>query len=269
MDLIFDNAGNALLITPAYCHSYDCGKHLAQDVALILKGTNPSTFDGNEPEFRRTATEHDDTITLAELKAYMKGKGPIKSNGGTMTNFLTTLLAEFGLVQTAWSTRTYDVWGNAKDGYDVNDARSGSDVTLYLKIETANAGTPQAFQHAHPTDSQIKKELGISCKISTDGDDVHIGIERARDGYPIGELQCFSHESLSPIQNMETQTFKTFDDLAVIAKSIGGNRPYDFSFVAVRSKTAKLHKVSVEMVPNAYLRNAFEADVRPAHLYRS
>lgn len=27
-----------------------------------------------------------------------------------------------GSIKTTWELRTYDVWGNAKDGYEVNDS---------------------------------------------------------------------------------------------------------------------------------------------------
>lgn len=103
-------------------------------------------------------------------------------------------------VDTTWECWTYDVWGNAKDGYDVND-RSCFDraAELTLTVEVCNAGTPQAFESAHPTDRQIRRLFGLTCKFETDGDDTIVYITRVRDGYPIGEMFCTSHESLSPI----------------------------------------------------------------------
>lgn len=107
-------------------------------------------------------------------------------------------------VQTTWELRTYDVWGNPKDGYEVNDTYSAGSIDLALRIETCNAGTPHSFQVAHPTDKQIRHAFGIPrVRIDTDGDDLTIYVNRRRDGYPIGEMHCTSHASLSPIKGKE------------------------------------------------------------------
>jgi hypothetical protein len=104
-------------------------------------------------------------------------------------------------IETVWSVRTYDVWGNAKDGYEVNDTYSRGTVTLSIPVTVNNAGTPQQFESAYPTDSQLREVFGIGrTQIETDGDDLHIMVNRSRDAYPIGELFCESHESLSPIR---------------------------------------------------------------------
>lgn len=103
-------------------------------------------------------------------------------------------------IATIWSTRTYDVWGNAKEGYDVNDVFSGYEVQLDLEIKTYNVGTPQEFQAAYPTHKQLRMVFGVRCQIETDGEDTFIYVRRTRDWYPIGEMYCESHESLSPIR---------------------------------------------------------------------
>ena len=105
-------------------------------------------------------------------------------------------------IRTMWQYATYDVWGNARDGFDVNDVyRRREPITLMLDVETFNAGTPQEFQGATPTDRQIRRVFGLGrIQIDTDGDDMFITVNRERDGYPIGELQCVSHDSLSPIR---------------------------------------------------------------------
>ncbi len=104
---------------------------------------------------------------------------------------------------TTWEVWTYDVWGNARDGYDVNDRSCHTRaLELDLPIETNNIGTPQEFTSASPSDSQIRKAFGLArnLRLETDGDDLAIYVRRARDGYPIGELLCVSHESLGPIR---------------------------------------------------------------------
>lgn len=106
-----------------------------------------------------------------------------------------------GTVRTTWEVWTYDVWGNAHDGWEVND-RFCVDraLELTLKAEKFNAGTAQEFRSASPSDKQIKQVFGVRCKIEVDGDDVQVYVTRARDGYPIGEMTCTSHESLSPVK---------------------------------------------------------------------
>jgi hypothetical protein len=106
-------------------------------------------------------------------------------------------------VQTTWELWSYDVWGNSEDGYEVNDRSCfDRDYVINCKIEHNNANLPAlAFDSASPSDYQIKKAFGVSCAIETNGDDTHITIDRASDGYPLGEMYCTSHASLSPVRN--------------------------------------------------------------------
>jgi len=105
-------------------------------------------------------------------------------------------------VNTTWDLWTYDVWGNKRDGYEVNDRSNiGRDVPLRLKVTVHNVGTVQEFASAYPSDAQIRQLFGLKrFRISTDGDDLNIDVERASDGYPIGEMNNTSHASLSPIR---------------------------------------------------------------------
>lgn len=108
-------------------------------------------------------------------------------------------------IKTRWELRTYDVWGNAKDGYEVNDSYSHGEIEIDIEPKTHNVGTPLEFTSAHPTDKQVKDAFGMhpNVKIDVDGDDVNIYVRRERDGYPIGELYCVSHSSLSPIKPVD------------------------------------------------------------------
>ena len=109
-------------------------------------------------------------------------------------------------VETTWELRTYDVWGNAKDGFEVNDTRSAGEVSIRCRVEVNNAGTPQEFLSAYPSDSQIRRALYLRrFKLELDGDDLTIYANRAKDGYPLGEMHCTSHESLSPIRAKQTR----------------------------------------------------------------
>jgi hypothetical protein len=106
-------------------------------------------------------------------------------------------------IKTEWQLATYDVWGNARDGYEVNDVYRHGSVTLMLEPKTHNTGTPREFVSASPTNHQIRRAFGLGhIQLETDGDDITIYVNRARDGYPIGELTCISHQSLSPIRTI-------------------------------------------------------------------
>jgi len=104
-------------------------------------------------------------------------------------------------VETTWQAKAYDVWGNAKDGYNVNDVTRSWEVKLRIPVRLNNIGTPQEFKSAFPSDKQIRHALILRrFALDIDGDDLSIYVNRARDGYPCGELVCTSHVSLSPIR---------------------------------------------------------------------
>ena len=106
-------------------------------------------------------------------------------------------------VKTVWEVWSYDVWGNAKEGYYVNNRFCDHrEYVINAKIDIANKGTPQEFKYAEPSDHAIRQALGIKkwIHVDTEGDDVTIYVISSRDGYPLGELICVSHASLSPIK---------------------------------------------------------------------
>lgn len=106
-------------------------------------------------------------------------------------------------IDTTWEIVTYDVWGNARDGFDVNDNYRRGEITLRVKVQVNNVGTASEFESAYPSDSQIREALGLGrYKIETEGDDLTIYVNRASNGYPEGELLCTSHVSLSPIRKL-------------------------------------------------------------------
>ena len=105
-------------------------------------------------------------------------------------------------IKTVWELWEYEVWGNRLDGYDVNNRFCmNRQYVINLKVQKANEFLPSEFTFATPSDYQLKKAFGVSCAIDTTGDDMIIYVERESDGYPIGELCCMSHESLSPIRS--------------------------------------------------------------------
>jgi predicted NAD/FAD-dependent oxidoreductase len=81
-----------------------------------------------------------------------------------------------------WRVWTYDVWGNAEDGYEVNDRTDQG----YLDLPD------------NPTDEQIVKALinhGVlnnNVKVSDveiGGDDMSITVDAADDSYPLAGLE--------------------------------------------------------------------------------
>lgn len=103
-------------------------------------------------------------------------------------------------IETTWRLISYDVWGNARDGYEVNDCRDQGTVEIIAEIVPMNAGTPHEFPHADIADKAIKAACGIhpNVRITTDGDGEHIYITRDRDGYPLCELHLESPDDLDP-----------------------------------------------------------------------
>ena len=61
-------------------------------------------------------------------------------------------------VYTLWS---YDIWGNARDGFEVNDRYKHGTVTIRCKLTIFNAGTPYEFVSYDPTDHQLSKAAGV------------------------------------------------------------------------------------------------------------
>lgn len=106
-------------------------------------------------------------------------------------------------ISTTWELRTYDVLGNARDGYEVNDYFTVGTFKLKLIVQTHNVGTEHEFQSATPSDKLIRRVFGVRCHLQIGGDDTLITVNHERDGYPIGEMCCTSHASLSPIRVAE------------------------------------------------------------------
>ena len=167
----------------SHCIARDCGK----------------AFDASVPEQRDGVTDG-----KSNLRSFWKRYCPeCRTKGNAGSQVFVNIPA---FVDTTWELRTYDVWGNAKDGYEVNDTYRAGKVTLRCKVEVNNAGTPQEFLSAFPSDSHIRKALSLRrFKLETDGDDLHILVNRAKDGYPCGEMYCTSHASLSPIRAKQTE----------------------------------------------------------------
>ena len=101
------------LMTLSKCIARDCGKQ----------------FDTDTPE------------TRADLRSFWMRYCPECRTKGNGTPAIVEIPA---FVETTWELRTYDVWGNAKDGYEVNDTRRVGEVTIRCAVERNNADTPSS-----------------------------------------------------------------------------------------------------------------------------
>lgn len=82
---------------------------------------------------------------------------------------------------------TYDVWGNAKDGFEVNDRCCiNRKVTIRCKAEVFNKSTDMEFVIYEPTDRQLSYASGFR-RCQWDG---QYGVYEAEtaNGRPIGQL---------------------------------------------------------------------------------
>ena len=94
-------------------------------------------------------------------------------------------------VRTVWECWEYDVRGNAKDGYEVNDRYCiAREHEIRIKPEVCNPGSRNEFLNVFPSDKQIRQALNIAprVRIEVDGDDRDLYVTAACSGYPLGEM---------------------------------------------------------------------------------
>ena len=112
--------------------------------------------------------------------------------------------------------RTYDVWGNSRDGYQVNDTFDAGEIAIPAEVSVSNVprlpGAQDGFRSFPDsysfqaevvvtfslTESAIRKAIGAKCKIVLDGDERTYYVNRERDGYPICELEILRFEEHDP-----------------------------------------------------------------------
>ena len=82
---------------------------------------------------------------------------------------------------------TYDVWGNLKDGYSVNNRTSVGTVAIKCREVIYNAGSVNEFSAFDPTDRQLSKAANFSVPVVWDGGDGTFYGE-TKTGKPVGEL---------------------------------------------------------------------------------
>ena len=82
---------------------------------------------------------------------------------------------------------TYDVWGNARDGFDVNDRYKHGVVEIRCRREVFNAGTPREFETYDPTDIQLSRAAQVVGAEWEGNGGVYYATAK-RNGRPLGEL---------------------------------------------------------------------------------
>jgi hypothetical protein len=82
---------------------------------------------------------------------------------------------------------TYDVLGNAREGFDVNDRYGHGLVTIICRREIFNAGTPNEFETFEPTDRQLSRAANVT-GAEWEGSDGVFYAKAKRNGRPLGEL---------------------------------------------------------------------------------
>ena len=117
-------------------------------------------------------------------------------------NKLTSNNLTEGIMKTEkWQVWAHDVWGNDKDGYEVNDKHCiERGVEFEVKGEIFNPGTPQEFISFDPTKEQffewIKSEYSVElANLEFSGDDCQVYVEFKSDAYPICEFNRIEPEA--------------------------------------------------------------------------
>ncbi len=91
-----------------------------------------------------------------------------------------------------YQLRTYDVLGNSKDGFEVNDTcLTSTIIEIVCKVEVFNGGTEREFVTYEPTDIQLARALG--CKgMEFEWSEGSYYINRKSNGRPEGEIELLA-----------------------------------------------------------------------------
>jgi len=106
-----------------------------------------------------------------------------------------------GTIKTVWEVTEYEVWGNEKDGYIVNNAFRCGTVELEIPKTIVNAGTEYETTVEFPTNAQIREALKIKkyVRLHIDDDGYNVEVAAGKDYYPVGNLRRVS-KSISNVE---------------------------------------------------------------------
>ena len=104
------------------------------------------------------------------------------------------------IISTVWEIVTYDVWGNKRDGFEVNQSFHSGKIELPVKLEVSNPGSEWEFYSGELDDTNIRKALGITPRVRIYDPYCNEGVIYANHestDFPLGELRLVSHDGLS------------------------------------------------------------------------
>ena len=81
IEILLDNGGGLQLQTAKFTHNYEDAEQCAEDIREFLTSGDTSDWEGNEPEYRRSATASDDIMDRADLAAIVAAADAIKRVG--------------------------------------------------------------------------------------------------------------------------------------------------------------------------------------------
>ena len=87
---------------------------------------------------------------------------------------------------------TYDIWGNARDGFEVNNRYKCGTIEIKCKLHVYNAGTDFEFADYSPTDLQLSRAVkpNKTIRLSWEGETEYtLYASNNRNGCPICELE--------------------------------------------------------------------------------
>jgi len=87
-----------------------------------------------------------------------------------------------------YTLRSYDVWGNDQDGYDVNDSFVVGEVRIRCRAQKHNVGTAHEFVDYVPTERQLALAVGERGLVWSGEPDETLYAETKR-GKPVCELR--------------------------------------------------------------------------------
>lgn len=86
---------------------------------------------------------------------------------------------------------TYDVWGNASDGYEINDRNELTDYLFSGKLMEVKNDSDNAIIEALKDNGYLKKTVKLKSLIFN-GDPETISIEDSKDNYHLFGLELIS-----------------------------------------------------------------------------
>lgn len=90
---------------------------------------------------------------------------------------------------------TYDVWGNAREGFEVNNVYQHGEIKIKCKGSVYNQGTEWEFTEWAPTDLQCNRAVGARNCQSVQGEpDYVLYFENKMNGKPVYELRFLRFE---------------------------------------------------------------------------